>query len=270
MFSYRSKTVLVTGASSGIGAALALELGRRGANVVLFARREDRLRELASQITAAGGKALACVGDVTREADLSEMVRRAETEFGGLDVVIANAGFGVVGRFEALNDQDYERQFQTNVWGVLRTLRSTLEPLKKSSGRIAVVGSVTGYVSLPGNTAYAMSKFAVRALCDGLRLELQPYRVSLTHIAPGFVESEIRRVNNQGKLLRGSKDQMPSWLQMRAEVAARKILRAVAWRRRERMLTAHAHLIIWLERFTPWLVFGLFKIFRVSARSEAR
>jgi short-subunit dehydrogenase len=250
----KDNVTLLTGASSGIGAALARELSRRGAILVVAARRTDRLEALVDELEAAGGRALAVACDVTQEGDLERAVATAVAAFGRLDTVIANAGFGVAGAFERLSVEDYRRQFDTNVYGVLRTVAAALPELKKTRGRVAVVGSVAGYIATPMTSAYAMSKFAVRALCDSLHVELGRDGVSVTHIAPGFVASEIRAVDNQGHHHAGAKDPLPPWLVASAESAAVEIARAIARRKRERVVTFHGKVLVWFGRHAPWLL----------------
>ncbi len=181
------KIVLVTGASSGIGAAVALECAKRGANLVLLARRVDRLEAVAAQIRAMGRDAMSVRCDVTKERDVVRAAAAARRRFGRIDVVVANAGFQVAGRFEELTLADFHRQFDTNVFGVLRTIYATLDDLRRSRGTLVVIGSVTGHVSVPGGSAYAMSKFAVRALTEALRQDLAPEGVAVVLISPGFV-----------------------------------------------------------------------------------
>ena len=111
---------------------------------------------------------------------------------------MANAGFGVVGPIERLTLDDYRRQFETNVFGVLRTVFATLAELRRSRGRLVIVGSVSGHVALPNASPYAMSKFAVRALAQALDFELRPTGVSVTLVSPGFVDTELHQVDNRG------------------------------------------------------------------------
>ena len=131
-------------------------------------------------------------------------------------------------------------------------------------------GSVNGYISLPGNSAYAMSKFSIRALCDSLYHELKPLGISVTHIAPGFVTSEIRRVNNRGQFREQAHDPIPLWLQMDSQTAAKKISYAIFKRRRERILTGHGWWVVILSRFFPGFVSWLIGVLGVSARSEPK
>jgi short-subunit dehydrogenase len=251
---FAGQVALITGASSGIGAALARELARQGAHVVLLARRADRLAALAREIEASGRRALVVTADVTVDGDVERAVASAQTAFGRLDVVIANAGFGVVGPVARLTLDDYRRQFETNVFGVLRTVQATLGALQGSRGRLAIVGSVSGYIATPGSSPYSMSKFAVRALAEALGHELAPTGVSVTLITPGFVESEIRRVDNAGVLRTEAGESVPAWLVMPAARAARQMVRAIARRRREVVVTGHGKVGVFVQRHAPWLV----------------
>src|SRR5919109_1840625 len=157
MTKFAAHVVLITGASSGIGAALAREFAHQGADLVLVARRSDRLTALAKEIEGEGRRALALTADVTRDGDLERVAGQARAALGRLDVVVANAGFGVVGPVERLTLDDYRRQFETNVFGVLRTLHATVADLKAARGRLVIVGSVAGYVATPGSSPYSMS-----------------------------------------------------------------------------------------------------------------
>ena len=261
-------TVFITGASSGIGAALAREFARRTADVAIAARRTERLDALAEEIRRGGGRALALACDVTRDGELERAVAATRAAFGRLDIVVANAGFGVVGDVARLTLDDYRRQFETNVFGVLRTVWASLDDVRRARGRIVIIGSVAGHVATPGSSPYAMSKFAVRALADALGHELARDGVSVTLISPGFVESEIRRVDNTGRLSDVAPDPLPSWLVMSAERAARQIVDAVARRRREAVITGHGRLAVFMTRHAPWLVAAGIRRFGVRGRGE--
>lgn len=268
MTKFTGQAVLITGASSGIGAALAREFARRGSDVVLTARRLERLERLAEEIRQRGGRALAVAGDVTRDGDMERVAAAARSAFGHLDVVVANAGFGVVGTVERLTLDDYRRQFETNVFGVLRTVWSTLDEVKRARGRIAIIGSVAGHLATPGSSPYAMSKFAVRALAEALGHELAPTGVSVTLISPGFVESEIRRVDNTGVFRTEAREAVPAWLIVPAARAARQIVRAIARRRREVVITGHGKLGVFVQRHAPWLVAAVIRTMGVRSRPE--
>ncbi len=252
---FKSKSVLITGGSSGIGEELALQLAQAGAVLTLAARRREQLEGVAQRI-AADGKARPVVVecDVTRDGDLESAVAEAVGKWGKLDVAIANAGFGVVGALKKLSLEDYRRQFETNIFGVLRTIYAALPEIEKTQGRLVIISSVSGWASTPGASAYSMSKFALRALANSITPELRRIGVKVTLISPGFVASNIRRVDNLGKLHSGAADPVPAWLQMSAPLAIRRILRAVARGKREEIITLHGKALILLERLFPWVV----------------
>jgi short-subunit dehydrogenase len=268
---FAGSVVFITGASSGIGAALSLEFAREGADVVLAARRRDRLESVAAEIGALGRRAVVAACDVTREGDLERAAAAGRAAFGKLDVVVANAGFGVTGILERLSLDDYRRQLETNVFGVLRTVYATLDDLKKSRGRLVVIGSVSGYIALAGSSPYSVSKFAVRALADSLGHELAEHGVSVTLISPGFVESEIRQVDNRG-ILRTEKPapRIPAPMVMATPTAARKIVGAVARRRREVVITALGKVSVFLHRHAPGLLAQIIRRFAIKGRREPR
>ena len=252
---FKDKAVLITGASSGIGEELALQLGQAGAKLALAARRKERLEELAQRVAAAEKpRPLVAQCDVTQDGDLEKAVAETVQQWGKLDVMIANAGFGVVGPLKKLSVEDYRRQFETNVFGVLRTIYAALPEIEKSKGNIAIIGSVTGWASTPGSSPYAMSKFALRALANAITPELRLSGVKVTLISPGFVASNIRRVDNQGQFHEGSKDSIPPWLVMPTEKAVRQILGAIARGNREAIITGHGKALVFLERFMPWVI----------------
>ncbi|MGE0709627.1 MAG: SDR family oxidoreductase [Planctomycetota bacterium] len=254
---FHEQSVLITGASAGIGAALARAFAHEGARLTLLARREDRLAVLARELEAQGTRTLVQRCDVTQDGELEAAADVAREAFGGLDVVVANAGFGVVGQVCDLTLDDFRRQFETNVFGVLRTVQATVPDLRRSRGRLALVGSVAGWIARPGGAPYSMSKFAVRALADSLRLELQPDGVAVTLISPGFIESEIRQVDNRGQHHEGKADKIPAWLRMPADECAQHVLRAIARREREAVITGHGKALVYTERFAPWLLRGI-------------
>jgi short-subunit dehydrogenase len=252
------RIALITGASSGIGAGLAREFVRRGYGVALVARRLEQLEALASELRNAGGVASAHRGDVTVRGDIARVVAELAALGRVPDIVVANAGFGVVGKALNLTIDDYRRQFETNVFGVIRTLQETGDALRARGGRFVVMGSVAGYLSGAGSSPYTMSKFAVRALAEALHGELRSVGVGCTLISPGFVDSDIRRVDNQGGFHAGASDPIPAWLRMRTDKAARVMVSGILGGKKEVIVTFHAKVIVFLARhfprFTRWVL----------------
>ncbi len=261
------QTVLITGASSGIGAALAREFARRGLHVAMVARRLEKLEVLAAELRAAGGQASAHRGDVTAEGDIAQVVNELRRSGHTPSIVVANAGFGVVGNAQKLGLDDFRRQFETNVFAVIRTLHESLQALRECQGRFVIMSSVAGYLSGAGGSPYSMSKFAVRALAESLHGDLKSAGVGCTLISPGFVDSDIRRVDNRGGLHADAPDPVPGWLRLRADRAARTMARGILRGRREVIVTFHARVIIFFARHFPR--FTRWAMLRAGARSRS-
>lgn len=252
---YEGLVAWVTGAGSGIGEALAVELAAQGASVALSGRRLDRLEAVATRVRAAGREALILQLDVTDELALQHAVERILEVFGRLDVTVANAGMSVAGRFERLRAADWRRQLDVNVVGLVATAAQALPALRQTHGRLVLVGSVAAFVNVPGMAPYNASKAAVRAIGDTLAAELHGTGVSCTTVHPGFVESEIARVDNQGVFRAERPDGRPGWLMWPSDRAARVILAAAWRRRRERVFTGHGVLFATFGRHFPgWAV----------------
>jgi short-subunit dehydrogenase len=264
------KVAFITGASSGIGAAMARDFARRGADLVLLARRWERIEALAMEIRARGRRALTVRCDVTVDGEVEKAVEEALNEFGRIDFVVANAGFGVAGAVHKLSLEDYRRQFETNVFGVLRTVHATRDALIASRGVIAIMGSVMSFVTMPIGSPYSMSKHAVRALAGSLRAEVAKYGVSVVLLAPGYVDSEIRKVDNQGQFNPEARDSVPSWISMDTDKAAAKLVDAVVKRKKIAVITGHGKLLVFLERHAPWMVSFLTGALGISKRRERK
>lgn len=249
---YAGKTVLITGASSGMGEALAKRFAALGANLVLVARRKERLDQLARDIENIGVESLCFQADVSRDGEVEDAVKVAIEKFGRIDVVIAGAGYAVSGNLEKLSLQDYRNQFETNVFGILRTVYACLPELKKTNGQLGIIGSVVSEISMPHDTAYCMSKHALAGLADGLRAELNQYGVSLTFILPGFVDTGIHRVNNKNEPETGrDTDPPPKLLLMPPAQAAKVIEKAITARRNKQVVTIHARVVLFVNRLFP-------------------
>jgi len=252
---FQNKSVLITGASSGIGEELAWQLSQLDARLTLTARRRELLDALAQRISKSGKSSPVVISaDVTRDEDIPNAISETLRAYGKLDIIIANAGFGVVGPFKRLTLEDYRRQFETNVFGLLRTLYAALPAIEQSRGNVVLLGSVAGWAASPGASPYAMSKFAVRALANAITPEFALSGVKVTLISPGFVDSNIRRVDNQGTFHESAKEPISSRFVMPTDKAVRQILRAIASGQREAIITGHGKALVALSRFAPWIL----------------
>ena len=251
---FADRVAWITGASAGIGRALALAFARQGAAVALSARREDRLRETVELIESRGGRAIAVPCDVTDEAQVADTATTVVRHFGRMDVAVANAGFAVRGPVERLTAEEWRRQLDVNVVGVALTARFAIPHLRATGGRLALVSSVAGMIAAPRASAYSASKAAVRAIGQSLSVELHGSGVSCTTLYPGFVESEIRGVDNEGRYDPDVPDRVPGWIRWETDRAARVMLQAIYRRRREYVFTGHGTAAGFLGRHWPWLV----------------
>ena len=184
------KVVLITGASSGIGAGIARELGRAGAKLMLGARRTDRLTTLAQEINFEGGQAAISRLDVTDRADVAAFVEAARQAWGRVDVIVNNAGVMPLSPMAAMKVEEWDRMVDVNIKGVLHGIAAVLpEMAARGSGHIINIASIGALSVFPTATVYCATKYAVRAISDGLRLEHDTLRVTCIH--PGVVESEL-------------------------------------------------------------------------------
>lgn len=186
------KVVAITGASSGIGEATARLLAERGAAVVLGARREDRLEALAKEIRDGGGRAIACVTDVTRRADLDRLVQRAVEEFGQLDVLVSNAGIAKLGPVADVDVEGWSAMIDVNVRGVLHGIAAALPVFRRQGrGHLVTTVSTAGLKIVPSQAVYAGTKNAVRTILEALRQESTDGVLRTTSVSPGFVRTEL-------------------------------------------------------------------------------
>jgi NADP-dependent 3-hydroxy acid dehydrogenase YdfG len=203
----RGKVVVITGASSGLGETTARHLAAKGATVVLGARRKNRIDALVSDILSAGGKAIGFVTDVTKREDVEALVRGAIENYGRIDVIVNNSGVMPIAPMALLKVDEWERAIDVNIKGVLYGVAAALPHMQKQkSGQIINIASVAGLkVFAPGGTVYSATKFAVRALTEGLRMELGG-DIRCTLISPGAVESELKEGSSDEASAKNVKD----------------------------------------------------------------
>jgi short-subunit dehydrogenase len=186
------RTVVITGASSGIGRALALAWAKRGADVVLSARGAEALEDVAEAVRSRGGRSFVCAGDITVEADRVGLVEAARLATGRLDVLVNCAGKGYYGSVAAIDARELGELFALNVVAPLRLSQLAIDPLTRTSGCIVMLSSVAGVVASPRMGAYAASKFALEALSMALRAELGGSGIRVLVVRPGPVDTPFR------------------------------------------------------------------------------
>ncbi len=186
------KVAVITGASSGIGAATAIALAAEGAQVAIAARRSDRLNELAQKIEAAGGKALPVVADITDENQVNELIQKVQATLGRIDILVNNAGIGGLGTIEGGNPADWRDQFDLNVLGLLYATHAVLPIFKAQGvGHVVNLSSVAGRTARAGVGVYNATKWGVNAISEALRQEVHKDNIRVTIIEPGLVATEF-------------------------------------------------------------------------------
>ena len=252
---YTGKVVVLTGASQGIGRALSLELAGQGPRLVLAARDEAALETVAAECRARGAETLVVPTDVAEEAACRSLVVRAVERFGGVDVLVNNAGMGMVARLDEMHDlAAYERLMRVNYLGSVYPTYYALPHLKRSRGQIVAVSSLAGLSGVPLRTGYAATKHAQMGFFDSLRIELAHSGVSVTIVAPYFVQSQIRRraLGPDGRPL--DRSPVRESEVMTAEECAVRIVRAMERRQRLLVMTLKGRLGRWARLVAPGLV----------------
>ncbi len=221
----KGKVVLITGASSGLGAETACYLAAKGAVVFLGARRQDKIEQLVSDINKKGGQAYAVTIDVTNAQDLNKFVSVALKRFGKVDVLINNAGVMQRALIEELKVQEWEQMIDVNIKGMLYGIAAALPVMKiQQFGHIINVASVAGHKVNAGGTVYSATKFAVRALSEGLRQEVKPYNIRTTIISPGAMDTELVNGSSGAK----SRENLQKYYEQNA-ISADAFARAVTY-----------------------------------------
>jgi short-subunit dehydrogenase len=243
--SFAGQVAIITGASSGIGWALARSLAAEGCKVGLVARRREQLAELAAEIEKTGGTVAFATADIAERAQAVAAIREVAGRLGPVDLLIANAGVGAPTTLEPFNVGDVEKMFRVNVLGVVYSLEAVLpQMLERGRGHLAAISSLASYKGLPGESGYTASKAAVNLFMEGLRIQLRSKGIAVTTICPGFVKTPMTEVNEF---------KMP-WL-LTADDAARRIVRALKRKRKVYNFPWQLSLFMKCARWAPdWLV----------------
>jgi short-subunit dehydrogenase len=256
--------ILITGASQGIGKALAEAAAARGAKVLVCARKIDLLQEVAQQIRAKGGVIEVIQADITSPEDRRRLVEAAEKTFGGLDILVNNAGIGATGHFADCGPERLRQIMEVNFFGLTETTRVFLPMLKKgNTPAIVNISSIAGKRGIPARSEYSASKFAVQGFSEALRAELAKDGVDVLVVCPGLTQTNFSENMLEQKAL----VQLDHMRGMSAEDVAWHILRAIEKGYNETCLTFKGKLMVLVSRFFPWIadivvrrkVRGLFK-----------
>lgn len=244
----QNKRAIITGASSGIGWHLALQLAAEKADLIVCARRKDRLDELSQQINATGQKCLPIVGDITAPATRSQILEVAQNELGGLDILINNAGIGAMGRFDEATPDRLRKVFEVNFFAAADMIREALPQLKSGKDPIIVnMSSVLAHRAAPLKSEYCASKFALHGFSDSIRAELTLNKIDLLLVSPSTTDSEFF----DSAIEDSTKKNWKKGRAMPPEAVAAKTIRAIKKGKHEIILTHGGRFLVWLDRLIP-------------------
>ncbi|MCE2678842.1 MAG: SDR family oxidoreductase [Burkholderiales bacterium] len=250
-----SKRVLITGASEGIGAELALALAAKGNKLVLAARRREALEDVAQRCRAVGAQVWVVPCDVSVQAQCTSLIDTAVASMGGLDVLVNNAGVSMHGWFEDITDLDtFERLFRINTMSAVWLTHRALSALRQSKGLVVGVSSLAGKTGVPARTTYCTSKFAMSGFFEALRIELMGSGVDVTMIFPGVVATEIRRNGLNANGERAGVSGLAEKGAMSLAQCTSEMIHAMEHRKREHIMTAQGRLGMLLKSLFPGVI----------------
>lgn len=251
---FKDKVVIVTGASTGIGNAIAREFAQNGSRVMLAARSAEKLASLESEIREKGFEASFCVTDVTREEDCRRLIETTVTKYGTVHILINNAGISMRALFNDVDLSVLKRLMDVNFWGTVYCTKYALPYLLENKGSVVGVSSVAGFHGLPGRTGYSASKFAMHGFLETIRIENLKEKLHVMIIAPGFTTSEVRKhaLTANGKEQGTSPREEGSM--MTPEHVARWVLKGIKKKKRNKILTWEGRFTALLQRIIPDVV----------------
>lgn len=252
---FKDKVVIITGASSGIGRELAYQFAEQGALLSLAARDQKRLKAVAGECEAHGGRAITIVTDVSEQAQCDQLIQKTAENYDRIDMLVNNAGITMWANFEEVSDISfYEQIMRVNYLGSVYCTYHALPFLKKTKGQIIGISSLAGKNGIPKRSGYAASKHAMGGFFDTLRVEVAEYGISVTMIYPDFVATETREraLGADGKPI--GKSPVREHEVMSAEKCAKLIIEAAAARKRELVMTWRGKVGLWVKLIAPGLV----------------
>lgn len=250
----KGKVVVITGASSGFGEDAARLFAQNGCRVVLTARRLDRLNQIIEEIRSQGGSALAVRMDVSLQPQIDQMIEIVLKEFGRVDILFNNAGFGRLDWLETLDPvEDINSQIDINLRGLIQVTRAVLPGmLENRSGSIINMSSIAGKIAPPLYTIYSATKFGIRGFTEALRREVRPYGIHVSGIYPGGAVTEFSLHSGDSTFKRNVKT--PAWLRMTSAYVAKKVVSLAEHPRRALIVPWWMESVIWLDAHLPWVV----------------
>ncbi|MBN4049669.1 SDR family oxidoreductase [Bacteroidales bacterium AH-315-N07] len=250
----KSKVVIITGASSGIGEACADLFAGKGANVILAARNSEKLELIAEKLKERGGKVFAVKTDVSNEEDCKFLINEVINTFNRIDVLINNAGISMRALFADTDLSVIRKLMDTNFWGTVYCTKYALPYLIESKGSVVGISSIAGFKGLPGRVGYSASKFAMQGFLECLRIENLKNGLHVLTVAPGFTNTNIRNValSNDGSIQKETP--LDESKLMSSETVAKNILNGIKNRKREIVLTSQGKLTVLLNKWFPgWM-----------------
>ena len=246
---FKNRTVLITGASSGIGKQTAIEFAKQGANIILVARRKEKLDEIASQLEKFNIITFVCQCDVSDKAQVKEMSKNVLEKFDSIDILVNNAGFAIYGSVKELSIDEIESQMETNYFGMMYCIKNFLPSmLDKKSGHIVNVASVAASFGLPGIASYCASKFAMLGFSEGLKHELHGTGVGVTVVSPIMVRTDFFDHSSFEKMPKYSPTSLSS------KTVAKAILKASNSPRLEIIVPSVVRSAVWLKHTFPYFI----------------
>ena len=251
---FRDKSVVITGASSGLGAALAEEFARLGARLTLFSRTVEDLQTVAARCRDHGAEAAVVVGDVTSSEDCQRLATTAVEHNGGINCLVANAGLSMWSDFDQVEDLDIFRHLtEVNYLGAVNCIHAALPHLRATSGMVVAITSIQAKIGVPQHTGYVASKHALQGFCDALRLEQQGMGVGVLTVLPHWLRGTQLRSNalgGSGHRL-GPSSRKHSSESVTLEAASRAIVKAAGRRQRSLVIPWKLKLLLWLNMVRP-------------------
>jgi short-subunit dehydrogenase len=246
---FKNKVILITGASSGIGKETAIKFAKLGANIILVARRKDKLEQVANELKEFNVVTLVCQCDVSKKDQVKEMSKIVLEKFESVDILVNNAGFAIYGSVSNLTIDEIESQMETNYFGMIYCIKNFLPSmLKKKSGHIVNVASVAASFGLPGIASYCASKFAMLGFSEGLKHELKNTGVGITVVSPIMVRTNFFEHPSFGKMPKFSPTSLSS------KTVAKAILKAANSPRLEIIVPSVVRGAVWMKNTFPYFI----------------